>query len=187
MEVAKTLKTAISAITGQLSKLKEELTDTNRQIGIIGAQIEELRAMPVSLKDYGSFLRAKIEKLAAEHVGMLEWHLFRNAEALGASPQNKEPLSNIEKSPYLPTGLFGNDSSALSINAACCFFGDQIHEELMRRAQAKFGKRWGNEDLPTVEERHKTIFALEDQLIVLHEKRSALETEIDEISTALRS
>lgn len=187
MEVVKTLKTAISTITGQLAKLKEELTDTNRKIAVIGAQIDELRDMPVSLTDYGSFIREKIEKLADDHIGLVEWNLFRNAEALGASPQNKEPLSNVEKSPYLPPGLFGNDNSVLSLHAACCFFGDQIHEELMRRAQAKFGKRWGNEDLPTVEERRKTISALEDQLVALHEKRSALETEIDEISTALRS
>lgn len=187
MEIAKTIKSAISTVTGSLSKLKEELADTNRQIGVIGAQIEELLAMPVSLKDYGRFLREKIEKQADAHVGLLEWNLFRNAESLGASPQNREPLSEVEKFPYLPTGMFGNDGSALSTNAACFFFGDQIHEEFMRRAEAKFGKRWGNEDLPTVEERRKTIFALEDQLVALHEKRSALETEIDEISAALRS
>ena len=88
----------------------------------------------------------------------------------------------------MPEGYFhGNDSSVLSVHAACFFFGDQIHAGFMQRAEAKFGKRWGNEDLPTVEERGKTIFALEEQLVALHEKRGTLETEIDEISTALRS
>jgi len=84
MDITKNLKSAISAITGQLSTLKTELADTNREIGSIDGRIHELRAMPVSLKDYGSFLRAKIEKLADEHMGMLEFNLFRNAESLGA-------------------------------------------------------------------------------------------------------
>ena len=187
MDITKNLKSAISAITGQLSTLKAELADTNREIGSIDGRVHELQAMPVSLKDYGSFLRAKLDKLADEHAGMLEWHLFRNAESLGASPQNKEPLRNVEKSTYLPSGLFGNDSSTLSINAACFFFGDQIYEEFMRRAEARFGKRWGNEALPTAEERRKTIADLETQREALEQKRAELEAQIDEISGALRA
>ena len=187
MDITKNLKSAISAITGQLSTLKAELADTNREIGSIDGRIHELRAMPVSLKDYGSFLRAKIEKLADEHMGMLEFNLFRNAESLGASPQNKEPLSTVEKDQYLPTGMFGNDGYTLSLRAACCYFGDKIHEEFMRRAEARFGKRWGNEDLPTAEERRKTIADLETQREALKQKRAELEAQIDEISGALRA
>jgi chaperonin cofactor prefoldin len=188
MEIAKTIKSAISTVTGSLSKLKEELTDTNRQIAVIGAQIEELRDMPVSIKDYGIFLRARIEKLAETHMALLEANIFRRADSRGQIPQNKIPLSKVETTPFMPEGFFsGNDGSALSVHAACFFFGDEIHAGFMQRAEAKFGKRWGNEDLPTVEERTKTIFSLEEQLVALHEKRSALETEIDEISTALRS
>ena len=33
MDITKNLKSAISAITGQLSTLKTELADTNREIG----------------------------------------------------------------------------------------------------------------------------------------------------------
>ncbi len=119
--------------------------------------------MPVNLKDFGSFLRAKIEKLINEHMGMLEFNLFRDTKSFDAFPQNKEPLSAVEKDPFLPTGMFGNDGSTLSLRAACCYFGDQIHEEFMRRAKAQFDKRWGNEDLHTVEARRKTIVSLETQ------------------------
>ncbi len=103
------------------------------------------------------------------------------------SPQNKEPLSTVEKDQYLPTGMFGNDGSTLSLRAACCYFGDQIHEEFMRRAEARFGKRWGNEDLPTAEERRNTIADLETQREALKQKRAELEAQIDEISGALRA
>ena len=182
------LESAISAVTGQLSMLKAELAETSREIGGIDGRINELRDMPVSLSDYGSFLRAKIEKLADEHMGMLEFNLFRNSESLGASPQNKEPLSAVEKNQYLPIGMFGNDGSyMLSIQAACCFFGDQIHLEFMRRAEARFGKRWGNEDLPRAEERRNTIAELETRREALEQKRGELEAQIDEISGALRS
>lgn len=192
MDITKNLKTAISAITGQLSTLKEELTKTNRQIAVIGAQIEELRDMPVSLNDYGQYIKARIENAAEHHAGMLEWNMFRNSESMGCSPKNRERFGDLENvlgsdSTLFPSGFFGNLGDSISIHAACFFFGDQMYESFMKRAQAKFGKRWGNEDLPTVEERRKTIFSLEETLVTLHEKRSALETEIDEISTALRS
>ena len=118
---------------------------------------------------------------------MLEFHLFRNAESLGASPQNKEPLKTVEGDPFMPTGMFGNDGSTLSSRAACCYFGDQIYEEFMRRAEARFGKRWGNEELPSLEERRSTIANLETRRDALIEKRAELESEINEISTALRS
>lgn len=188
MEIAKTIKSAISTVTGSLSKRKEELGDTKRQIGIITAQIKELRDMPVSLNDYGPFLRAKIDKLAESHMLLLEANIFRRSDSRGLVPWNKYPLSNVEANQYLPEGFFSrNDGAFLTIEAACFFFGDQIYAGFMQRAEAKFGERWGNKDLPTVEERSKTIFALEEQLVALHEKRGALESEIDEISTALRS
>lgn len=188
MEIVNSIKSAISTVTGSLSKLKGELTDTNRQIAVIGAQIEELRAMPVSLKDYGIFLRARIEKLADEHMARLEVNMFRKSETRFQIPHNEQPLSTVEATPYMPEGFFSaNNGDDMSVRAACFFFGDQMYEGFMKRAEAKFGKRWGNEDLPTVKERTKTIFALEEQLVALHEKRGTLETEIDEISTALRS
>jgi len=192
MEIAKTIKSAISTVTGSLSKLKGELTDTDRQIAVVGAQIEELRDMPVSLKDYGQYIKAKIESAAEKHAGMLEWNMFRNSESMGCSPENKERFGDLENelgssSPLFPAGFFGNVGDGISMHAACFFLGDQVYESFMTRAQAKFGKRWGNEELLTVEERRKTLFSLEEQLVALHEKRGTLETEIDEISTALRS
>lgn len=57
----------------------------------------------------------------------------------------------------------------------------------MRRAEARFGKRWGNEDLLTADERRKTIADLETQREALKQKRAELEAQIDEISGALRA
>jgi chromosome segregation ATPase len=178
------LKSALSEIAERLSTLKSELGEASREIGNIDGRIHELRAMPVSLKDYGLFLQAKIEKLAGEHMGALEFELFRDAPSLGASPKNKETLSAVESSAFLPAGMLGNEP-ALSDRAACCFFGDQIYEEFMRRAEARFGKRWGNEDLPTVEDRRKIIAKLEARREALKQKQTELETQIDEIPAAL--
>jgi septal ring factor EnvC (AmiA/AmiB activator) len=180
------LKSALSEITGRLSALKTELEETRREMGSIDGSIHELRAMPVSLKDYGLFLRANIEKLADAHIGMLEFELVRDAPSLDASPKNKLPLSAVEKSSVLPPGMFGAGAT-LSAQAACCFFGDQIYDAFMRRAEAQFGKRWGNEDLPTVEDRRKTIAELEARREALKQKRVDLEAQIDEISAALRA
>ncbi|PAS92135.1 MAG: hypothetical protein CGU29_12780 [Candidatus Dactylopiibacterium carminicum] len=64
MEVTNPLKSALSTITVQLSKLKEELADTNQQISIIDAQIGELRGMPLCLEDWGNYLKATIQQRA---------------------------------------------------------------------------------------------------------------------------
>jgi prefoldin subunit 5 len=187
MNKTKNLKSALSEITGQLSALKTELGEIRREMGSVDGRIHELRAMPVSLKDYGLFLRANIEKLADTHLGMLEFNLFRDAPSLGASPKNKCPLSAVEDSSFLPPGMFGGEDSTLSAQAACFFFGDQIHEAFMRRAEARFGKRWGNEDLPTVEDRRKSIAELEARREALKQKQADLEAQIGEISAALRA
>ena len=87
----------------------------------------------------------------------------------------------------MPAGLFGGSDADFSIRSACFFFADQIHDEFMRRAQAKFGKRWGNEDLPSVDERRKMIVDMEVQRKDLMRKRADLEVQIDEIPGALKS
>ncbi|MBI2381875.1 MAG: hypothetical protein HYV16_14070 [Gammaproteobacteria bacterium] len=186
MDIAKNLKVALSTINGTLSQLKNELASTNSQIGSINARIAELQAMPVSLADYGALLKGRIESYAGEHADYLEFEWFRNAPSMGCTPFNKIPFNHLAPNGELamfPPALFG--PSGLTPRAACFFFGDQIYESLMKRAQAKFGKRWGNEELPTVEERRKTIAELEAQGAALAQRRAELEAQIDEIAGAL--
>lgn len=188
MEVTKTLKSALSTITGQLSKLKEELADTNQQISVIGALIGELRGMPLSLEDWSNYLKATIQKRADSYLPG-----FANSLVMpyrGDEPHNKRPWSAFDDSDgnpnplYLPDDIFGHMHYG---EAMCFFFPEVIYDRLMARLKERVGHRWGNEDVPPVEERRKTIAELAARRAALLEKRRALEGEIDEISTALRS
>ncbi len=188
MEVTKTLKSALSTITGQLSKLKEELADINHQINVTGSLIQELRSMPLSLEDWGSYFKAGIQKRAESYFPGLAAGLLRHYR--GDDPHNQRPWSTFERDDgstppiYLPDDIF---SPMHYGEAMCFFFPEVIYERLMARLKESVGHRWGNEDLPTVEERRKTIAELEAQRAALLEKHRALEGEIEEISTALRS
>ncbi|MFB9159576.1 hypothetical protein [Chromobacterium violaceum] len=188
MEIAQKLKAALSTINGTLAQLKTDLADTNGQIGSINARIAEFKAMPISLGDYSLYLKACINRCAKEHIDHLEFELFRNAPSLGSTPKNKEPFSRFDfenGTAMFPNGMFGGD--ALSIQAVCFFFGDQIYESFLKHAQGKFGNRWGNEEFPFVEERFQIIADLEAQREELKQKRLQLEAQIDEISGMLSS
>ncbi|KAF7598389.1 MAG: hypothetical protein CGU28_12115 [Candidatus Dactylopiibacterium carminicum] len=71
--------------------------------------------------------------------------------------------------------------------AMCFFFPDVVYDRLMAHLKERVGQRWGNEGMPPVEERRKTVAELESQRTALLEKRRTLEGEINKISTALRS
>ena len=188
MEVAKTLKAALSTINGTLGKLKEELADTNRQIGSIEGQITDLRTMPISLEDWGGYLKTAIEEKAAKHLPMLAHKLLAPYSHTGERAENTLPWSffeNKENNILFDKGLFPEQGSVL--NAMCFFFPDMIYERLMERLRACVGDRWGNESYPTVDERRKTIDTLSAQRTVLIERRGVLEAEIDEIQAALQA
>lgn len=187
MEATKTLKSALSTITGQLSKLKEELAETNQQISAIGALIGELRGAPISLEDWGLYLKAFIKARADAYAPGLATDLIRSYHN---DPHNKRPWSAFEdddgkaKNFLLPADLFPPIDSQ---NAMFFFFPDVIYERLMARFKEQIGQRWGNEEHPPLEERRKTVADLIAQRTTLLEKRAGLEAEIDEISTALHS
>lgn len=188
MEVTKTLKSALSTITGQLSKLKEELAETNLQIDAIGAKIQELRGMPLSLEDWSIYLKDLIQKRADSYFPGLAAGLCRSYR--GDDPHNQRPWSAFEDDDANPRPLYLTDDifSPMHLGEAMCFFFPEvIYDRLMTRLKERVGNRWGNDDLPTVQERRKTIAELEAQRSALLEKRGTLEGEIGEISTALRS
>ena len=188
MEVTKTLKSALSTITGQLSKLKEELAETNQQISAIGAKIQELRGMPISLEDWGRYLKAIIQKRAESYFPGLATGLLQHYR--GDDPHNQRPWSSFERDDGSTPPLYLTDDifSPMHFGEAMCFyFPEVIYDRLMARLKERVGHRWGNDDLPTVEERRKLIVELDTQRAALLEKRGTLEGEIGEISTALRS
>lgn len=182
MEVAKTLKTALAAINGTLAKLREELAETNGQIGSISGRITELEEMPISLEDYCLYLKELIKKQSVGHMKQVEFELFRKGASLPPPPNT---LAFRSLSPFFPPHFFGNNDTP-TMGALCTFFGDQIYERFLAAAKEQFGERWGNTQYPPVAERRKTIAELEQQAEELKKKRAELEGQIDEITGDLQ-
>ena len=182
MEVAKTLKAALTAINGTLATLREELADTNRQLGSVHGRIAELEGMPVSLEDYCLHLKELIKKQSVGHMKLVEFELFRKGANL-PPPSNTLAFSSLP--PFLPPHFFGNND-APTMGALCTFFGDQIYERFLAAAKEQFGERWGNTEYPSVAERRKTVAELEQQAEELKKKRAELEGQIDEITGDLQ-
>lgn len=181
MEAAKNLQTAFATINGTLTTLRDDLAETNRQIGSINGRIDELIRMPISFEDYGIKLKALIDRSAAEHVKTVERSLFRSTG--GEVPQNTLPWNDSDALGYFPDFFFGGNGS--NAEMLCAFFGDIIYEKFMARAKESIGKRWGNTEYPSVAERRKMIAELTQQSTALKTKRAELEAQINEITGRL--
>ncbi|QOK91993.1 hypothetical protein HF908_11200 [Ralstonia pseudosolanacearum] len=186
--IKETLQSAISTVTGQLSKFKEDLDATNFQIGTVEAQIQKLRGMPISLDDWGISLREFIRQKGGEYRPDLANRLMSHFR--GDIPANKRPWEEFEDADGNPQAV-SLPSNVLHVQDAevvmCFYFPDVVHDRLMAHLRERIGGQWGNQELPTVEERRKLIAELTTRRDALVEQRAKLRASIDEISAALRS
>lgn len=188
MDITKNLKAALSTINGTLTKLKEELVETNSQISALNAKIYHLSQMPISLDDWGKYFKAAIEKKGESHLPFVHDELIHSNPHRGHIARNQQPWAHFEENradQLFNMGLFPEQGSPLS--AMCFFFPDMIYERVMARLKERIGAKWGNDDLPPVEERRKLVAEMQQQLEALKQKRAELEAQIDEISGALSS
>ncbi|OQS37615.1 hypothetical protein [Chromobacterium haemolyticum] len=188
MDIAKNLKAALSTINGTLAQLKDELAETNAQVRGIESKISELRKMPISLDDWGKYFKAAIEKKAESHLPYVHEELMQSNPHRDHIARNQQPWAHFEENradQLFNMGLFPEQGSPLS--AMCFFFPDMIYERVMARLTERIGTKWGNDDLPLVEERRKLVVEMQQQLDALKEKRAELEAQINDISGALSS
>lgn len=186
MDITKNLKAALSTINGTLAKLKEELLETNSQISGLNAKIYNLSQMPISLDDWGKYFKAAIEKKAEFHMPYVHEELIQSNPHRGHVARNQQPWSHFEENradQLFNMGLFPEQGSTLQ--AMCFFFPDVVYERVMSRLKERIGAKWGNDDLPPVEDRRKLVVEMQQQREALERKRAELEAQIDEISGAL--
>ena len=186
MEIAKNVQSALSTISGTLVKLKEELIATGCQINSINAQIAELESLPISLDDWGKYFKSAIEKKANEHLPFVHDELIASSPHRGHTARNQQPWSWYETDSYdqmFNLALFPSDGG--SLRAMCFFFPEVIYERVMGRLKERIGSKWGNEDLPSVDERKKSVTELTQQRQELEERKAELEHQVNKISGVL--
>ena len=172
---------ALNAVKNNLTSLNEQKEKLSRRIGDINGEITALQDMPLSLNDYCSFIPEYIERFGQE-----EYQLFKRALCNGSGSEgNAERWGNLESENGDISGLFrlvglgGNvspaDTGMAVMRKLCFFFPDVVATRLTEALKKDKSVVWGNDKLPSLADRRKTVAALVSE-------RAELESALDAIS-----
>ena len=182
----------LNTIKVELSFKRDRLTEINQQIEKIQSEIEKLEEMPISLTDWGKYLKQGIKEAGAAY--------FHNRYSL--SPLNIKRGSDQSPNQYSwgryeqlsDTGkffatvarldLFPHHQEAMEL--LCALFPEQVYTGIMEGVQREAGEHWGNENLPSVVERKQMLSDLEMQLSTLSDEKTILKNEIANILGAIQ-
>ena len=172
---------ALNAVKNNLASLNEQKEKLSRRIGDINGEITALQDMPLSLNDYCSFIPEYIERFGQE-----EYQSFKRALCNSSvSEGNAERWGNLESENGDISGLFrlaglgGNvspaDTGMAVMRKLCFFFPDVVATRLTETLKKDKSVAWGNDKLPSLAERRKTVAALVSE-------RTELESALDAVS-----
>ena len=176
---------ALNAVKNNLASLNEQKEKLSRRIGEINGEITALQDMPLSLNDYCSFIPEYIERFGQEEYQSFKRNLCNGSGSEG----NAERWGNLESENGDISGLFrlvglgGNispaDTGMAVMRKLCFFFPDVVATRLTETLKKDKSVAWGNDKLPSLAERRKTVAALVSERTELE---SALDTVSEEIA-----
>lgn len=172
---------ALNAVKNNLASLNEQKEKLSRRIGEINSEITTLQDMPLSLNDYCSFIPEYIERFGQE-----EYQSFKLALCNGSGSEgNAERWGNLENENGDISGLFrlvglsGNvplaDVGMTVMRKLRFFFPDVVATRLTEALKKDKSVAWGNDNLPSLADRRKTVAALVNE-------RTKLEIELKSVS-----
>lgn len=175
---------ALNAVKNNLASLNEQKEKLSRRIGDINGEITALQDMPLSLNDYCSFIPEYIERFGQE-----EYQSFKRALCNGSGSEgNAERWGNLENENGDISGLFrlvglgGNvppaDAGMAVMRKLCFFFPDVVATRLTEALKKDKSVAWGNDKLPSLAERRKTVAALVSERAGLESELAAISEEI---------
>lgn len=175
---------ALNAVKNNLTSLNEQKEKLSRRIGDINGEITALQDMPLSLNDYCSFIPEYIERFGQE-----EYRSFKHALCnCSGSEGNAERWGNLESENGDISGLFrlvglgGNispaDTGMAVMRKLCFFFPDVVASRLTEALEKDKSVAWGNDKLPSLAERRKTVAALVSERTGLESELAAVSEEI---------
>ena len=183
MNIVSDIKAALATISGSLTGLKEQLATTNQQIAGANAKLQALYDAPLSLEDYGIYLKATIAQRGDSE--LRTWALERVQPHPSYGKSYAElPWSRFEEA----NGDFASNPMMLAMmlpntfDAMCFFMPDVVYEKLMERLREVAGRRWNNTEYPPVAERRQQRDSLQDELKTLQAQRADLMAQIEAIT-----
>lgn len=175
---------AVEMIKGERAAIADEIAAALRRKTKIAAEIARLRAMPISLEDWGQYLKAEIAAQGQGWMGSFPGDLL--ARGTFKTPSNERGWIDFEREDgsfcNLPGESFGSYGDGTALRALCALFPGQVHQALMERIKGRIGERWGNIDLPTVAERRAEIVRLEQEDERLDERQTQLSGRLAELA-----
>ena len=183
------LDSAISQVGAALAELRSEVDGIEGRMREVQGQIEVLESAPVSLDDWGLFLRAYIVKQGARFTSPLLAHRLLSPASPGGdmTPFNARPWGDFERGgdvlPHDMVRMFSGGE--FSMPALCALFPDQLFEMVLANMKERIGGQWGNEDATPVAERRVLCAVLVRERDDLRGRRAELQAEIDRLSMAV--
>lgn len=175
---------ALNAVKNNLASLNEQKEKLSRRISEINGEITTLQDMPLSLNDYCSFIPEYIERFGQEEYQSFKRNLCNGSGSEG----NAERWGNLESENGDISGLFrlvglgGNispaDTGMAVMRKLCFFFPDVVANRLIEALEKDKSVAWGNDKLPSLAERRKTVAALVSERTGLESELAAVSEEI---------
>ncbi|EFI4641003.1 hypothetical protein NEP02_07850 [Escherichia coli] len=175
---------ALNAVKNNLASLNEQKEKLSRRISEINGEITTLQDMPLSLNDYCSFIPEYIERFGQEEYQSFKRVLCNSSGSEG----NAERWGNLENESGDISGLFrlvglgGNispaDTGMAVMRKLCFFFPDVVATRLTEALKKDKSVVWGNDKLPSLAERRKTVAALVSERTGLESELMAVSEEI---------
>lgn len=182
------VKSILESIKGETSKIKQQHAEKLAELNQAKAEIRRLKELPVSKADFSALLMKNIQTEAAAYTNNMGKYMFKPISSMDTAA-NMISMENLE---FTANGgglgwvfnktaanvLNNTEDSRTMRRALCWLIPETIHGKIMDIIDQS-GHQWGNEDLPSVSERHETIADLED-------RAAQLQAELDELEAAIK-
>lgn len=172
---------ALKRVKTALESLRTTGANLDSRINEIRQTVSRLQQDPISLDDFGVFLRACIVKKGQAWLNSAPATAFVGPSFLGEMANLHQQPWEVFENGALPhhsllRKLLGGDISGAAIFAV---FPDQVCAVILENFKKEVGTVWGNNDAVPVAERRAMIALLNEERTGLEEQRKALQNEID--------
>lgn len=185
------LSSALAAVHQERQALTNQQTEIGKKISHCEQQIARLHNAPISLEDYGDYLRQAIKIKADTFERSFLSQRMRDPKDR-RFPHNQEPWEHFESGRAgILNGILGvntDDNHSVGSNELCFYFGEVIHAALMRSLKKNHGPKnpWARDELMPVAERVQVIDALEQEVTELRQQKAQIYQQLKQISDSLK-
>lgn len=176
------INAAMQTLKAAQQELKTKIAGLDTQLYQISKQCGELANMPVSFDDWSHYLRQWVDAKGQAWMDARQvLHMCRDTKDKKA--MNGCSWTELEESCQHEFFMDDRDpfDKGSAMDAMCFFMPEVVHSKLLEGLREKVGKRWGNDALPTVEERKTLVAELDEKKAELAQTRRVFNDELSQL------